>query len=102
MQSIALPVSERRPQIVAIGASGRDGLRDLRDLLEALPSNLSAVVLVVLHRPSNRISHLRQVLAQRSALPVVIAQEDQEFREGTCYVGEPAAHLSLAARSRVH
>ncbi|TPL13032.1 chemotaxis protein CheB [Mesorhizobium sp. B2-4-11] len=90
------------PHFIAIGASGADGLGDLRDLLEAFPADLPAVVLVVLHRPSERISHLREVLARRSILPVVIAQEDDEFRPGTCYIGEPAAHLSLATRSRVH
>ena len=90
------------PFFVAVGASGGEGLRDLRDLLEVLPGHLPAVVLVVLHRPSSRISHLRQVLARRSSLPVVIPGEDDEFRPGTCYIGEPAAHLSLATRSRVH
>src|SRR4051794_24444199 len=89
------------PYFVAIGASGSGGLHDLCLLLECFPSSLPAVVLAVLHRPSNRISHLRQVLARRSALPVVIPEEDQEFRTGTCYIGEPAAHLSLAERSRV-
>jgi two-component system, chemotaxis family, protein-glutamate methylesterase/glutaminase len=93
---------ELGPNIVAIGASGGEGLSDLRDLLEALPAKLRAVVLVVLHRPSDQTSDLRQVLAQRSALPVVIPDQDQELRVGVCYIGEPAAHLSLAARSRVH
>jgi len=87
---------------IAVGASGADGLCDLRDLLEALPADLPAVLMVVLHRPSNRISHMQQILARRSALPVVIPQEADEYRPGVCYVGEPAAHLSLAGRSRVH
>jgi len=90
------------PHFVAIGASGSEGLRDLRELLELLPADLPAVVLAVLHRPSDRISYLREVLARRSALPIVIPDEDQQFRAGVCYIGEPAAHLSLAARSRVH
>lgn len=93
---------DRRAYFVAIGASGGDGLHDLNDLLAALPADLSAVVLVVLHRPSDRLSDLREVLARRSALPVVIAQEHDQFQPGTCYIGEPSAHLSLAERSRVH
>jgi chemotaxis response regulator CheB len=44
-----------------------------------LPATLSAAVLVVLHRPSNRISYLRDVLARRSRLPVVIAKEGESF-----------------------
>jgi chemotaxis response regulator CheB len=89
------------PYFVALGASGGEGLSDLVRLLECLSESFPAVVLAVLHRPSDRISHLRQVLTKRSALPVVIADEDQEFRIGRCYIGEPAAHLSLAERSRV-
>ncbi len=90
------------PYFVPIGASGSEGPSDLRDLLEALLVTLHGDVLVVLHPPSDRISHLRQVLACRSKLPVTIPDEDQEFRVGVCYIGKPAAHLSLAARSRVH
>lgn len=93
---------ELGPYFVAIGASGSEGLSDLGDLLAALPAKLPAVVVVVLHRPSDRISHLREVLARRSSLPMIIPDEDQEFRTGACYIGEPAAHLSLAARSRIH
>lgn len=90
------------PYFIAVGASGSDGLRDLRDLLGVLPGDLPAVVMVVLHRPSNRISHLRQILARRSALPVIIPQEADQFLPGACYIGAPAAHLSLAERSQVH
>jgi chemotaxis response regulator CheB len=101
MQAPSTP--SNRPQFfVAVGASGSDGLRDLRDLLEALPADLPAVLIVVLHRSSNRISHLQQVLARRAALPVVIPREADVYRTGVCYIGEPAAHLSLAERSRVH
>jgi two-component system chemotaxis response regulator CheB len=95
MQTNPPRADELAPPIVAIGASGSEGLIDLR-------AKLRAVVLVVLHRPSDQISHLREVLAARSALPVVIPDDDQEFRVGVCYIGEPAAHLSLAARSRAH
>ncbi|MFL5298622.1 MAG: chemotaxis protein CheB [Phenylobacterium sp.] len=87
---------------MAVGASGGLGLLDLRDLLEALPGDLPAIVLAVLHRPSGQFSHLKEVLSRRSALPVLIPQEDDEFHAGVCYIGEPAAHLELAARSRVH
>jgi two-component system chemotaxis response regulator CheB len=89
------------PFFVAIGASGGEGLDDIKRLLSALPSRLSAVVLVVLHRPSDQVSHLREVLARASAIPVVLAAEDEQFRVGRCYIGEPDAHLSLAAKSRV-
>ncbi|MBV8616834.1 MAG: chemotaxis protein CheB [Acetobacteraceae bacterium] len=87
------------PWFVAVGASGAEGLGDLEELLGALPAALPAVVLVVLHRPWDRISRLRAVLAQASAMPVIIARDGERFEPGVAYIGEPAKHLTLAARS---
>lgn len=84
-----------------MGASGSEGLNDLKRLLAALPSTLPAVVLVVLHRSSDSVSRLREVLSRASALPVRLATDDECFQVGVCYIGEPDAHLSLAANSRV-
>ncbi|MBZ9739712.1 MULTISPECIES: chemotaxis protein CheB [unclassified Mesorhizobium] len=92
---------EGGPFFVAIGASGSDGLSDIKDLLSGLPKGLKAIVLVVLHRPSDKVSHLSDILGKRSKMPVVIADEDDVFRVGCCYIGQPDAHLSLAARSNV-
>jgi two-component system, chemotaxis family, protein-glutamate methylesterase/glutaminase len=95
--------SEQRqpPFMVAIGASGGEGLTDIRDLLAALPAGLPAVVLVVLHRPSDQVSHLKEVLRRASQMPVLIPQQGDQFRTGCCYVGEPDAHLTLAQQSNV-
>jgi chemotaxis response regulator CheB len=101
MQQDATATCVEDAYFVAIGASGAQGLDDIKRLLSALPSDLPAVVLVVLHRPSDQISRLREVLAHASEMPVVLAEEDQRFRTGRCYVGEPDAHLSLAAKSRI-
>lgn len=85
---------------IAIGASGSDGLRDIRDLLQELGPALPAVVMVVLHRGFDRPSHLRQVLATASAMPVLIADDQERLEAGRCYIGEPAAHLTLLAHGR--
>ena len=89
------------PFIVAIGASGAEGLNDICDLLSRLPEELAAVVLVVLHRPSDQVSHLRAVLSRASKMPVLAASDGDRFRTGRCYIGAPDAHLSLAANSNV-
>ena len=103
------PTSARAPvnppasaYFIAIGASGGDGLNDIKALLAGLPDPLAAIVLVVLHRPWHRLSHLRDILARASHVPVVIAKDGDRLQVGTCYIGEPAEHLTLAARSRVH
>src|SRR3982751_1379446 len=84
---------------IAIGASGGDGLNDIKALLAELPANLPAVVLVVLHRPSDKPSNLARVLGRSAHMPVLVASEDELFRIGHCYVGEPDGHLALAKRS---
>jgi chemotaxis response regulator CheB len=90
------------PYIIAIGASGSDGLDDIKTLLAGLPNPLAAIVLLVLHRPWDLLSHLRDILARASYLPVVVAADGDRLQLGTCYIGEPAEHLTLAAKSRVH
>ena len=59
------------PLFVAIGASGSEGLKDIGELLLALPQPFPAVVMVVLHRPSNKISHLQGILGRYCSMPVV-------------------------------
>lgn len=88
-----------KPWFIAIGASGGDGLVDIKDLLRGLPADLAAVILVVLHRDWDRISHLRAALAPASPFPVVIAEDGERFSAGTVYIGKPGDHLKLAAAS---
>jgi chemotaxis response regulator CheB len=79
--------------IVAIGASS-GGIDALQSLLAAL-SDLDAIVLVVLHRPANRISFLREILVRKSRMPVVIARHGELLRRGVCYIAEPSQHLMV-------
>ena len=90
------------PRFVAIGASGPEGLSDIVELLRALSKPVSAVVMVVLHRPSDRPSHLREVLARTCDLPVLVAEEAEGLVHGACYIGEPAGHLTLVDRHVAH
>lgn len=90
--------STNLPCFVAIGASGGEGLSDIKDLLRALGPATGAVVMVVLHRPSDKLSALRDVLAHSCSMPVVVAEEAEGFEAGTCYIGEPDQHLILVAR----
>lgn len=85
---------------VAIGASGAAGLTDIMTLLEQLPPPLDAVVMVVLHRPIDRMSNLRAVLARATTMPVVVAGEGEAMLCGTVYLGEPAQHLTMIGQSR--
>ncbi len=87
---------------VAVGASGSDGMNNIKTLIDAFPARLAAAVLIVLHRPSGKTSHLCEVLSRGCSMTVRIARQGESLQAGACYIGEPAAHLALAALSRVH
>lgn len=83
------------PRYIAIGASGHDGLNDIKELLAGLSWPLPAVVMIVLHRPVDRVSSLRNVLGRTTSMPVIIAEEGEKLEVGNVYIGEPAHHLTL-------
>ena len=91
--------AERVDTFVAVGASGSQGLKDIKCLLSRLPSDLQAVLLIVLHRPFDRVSYLREVLNWQSGIPIHIAEDGVRLQAGHGYIGEPDAHLALAANS---
>ena len=101
MSSPNQPSVSALPYFVAIGASGQQGLSEIKTLLHRFRPDIGAIVLVVLHRPSDQISHLRQVLSKVSSIPVLIAERGAQFQVGTCYIGEPADHLALAESNQV-
>ncbi|WP_213781598.1 chemotaxis protein CheB [Caballeronia sp. dw_276] len=88
------------PYVVAIGASGSEGLNDIVDLLGAWPDNLQAIVMVVLHRSSDAVSHLQEILSRGAALPVIVAVNGQLLLQDVCYIGEPDQALTLSADGR--
>ena len=92
---------EHHQSVVAIGASGSSGLLDMADILALLPASFPGTVLLTLHRPVDRPSNLARVLQRVSALPVVIAGQMQHLQPGTCYIGEPAAHLTLCSPTAI-
>ena len=90
------------PRFVAIGASGAEGLDDIRALLHLLRKPVEAVVMVVLHRPSDKVSALRDVLARACRMKVVVASEAETLEAGVCYIGEPSGHLTLVDAHLAH
>lgn len=85
--------------IIAVGASGGAGLEDICDLLSALPPDLDAVVMIVLHRPWGQGRNLAEVLSGRSQMTVVVAGQGELLVPGTAYIAEPSIHLTLLDRT---
>lgn len=77
---------------VVIGASA-GGVEALRTLLRALPADLPARVLVVLHVPDTGGNALASVLARSSTLKVRTAANQDRLEPGVALVAQPGHHL---------
>lgn len=89
------------PDIIAIGASA-GGVEAIEALLMRLPPSLPAAILVVLHRPPERLSYLPEILQRLRAAPVIVAREGDTLEYRTCYLGLPKSHLTIGPGSRIH
>jgi two-component system chemotaxis response regulator CheB len=78
--------------VVVVGASA-GGVESLRGLLAALPADLPAAVLVVLHMPSSATSALPAILRRAGQLPVQTASHGEPLRHGNVYTAVPDHHL---------
>ena len=77
---------------VVIGTSA-GGVEALMLLLPALPANLQAAVLVVIHLPRERPSLLVEIFAPRCVVPVREAHDKEPVQPGTVYFAPPDYHL---------
>jgi len=77
--------------VAVVGSAG--GIRAVQALLLALPADLAAAVLVVIHLAPNQRSLLPEILARSSALPVGSAFDGMPLTSATVAVAPPDAHL---------
>ena len=83
-------------QVDAIVIGGSSGaLEALAVLLPPLPAETRVPIAVVIHVPPTRPSHLADVLAARTCLPVREAEDKQPVVPGAIYVAPPNYHLLI-------
>ncbi|WP_299718236.1 chemotaxis protein CheB [Caballeronia sp.] len=84
------------PYFVAIGASGAEGLSDIVSLLNLWPKEVNAVLIVVLHRSSEKPSSLIEVLLRQCrGMALDVAHAGQRLVPGTTYIGPPDRPLTV-------
>ncbi|MCC4620174.1 chemotaxis protein CheB [Xanthomonas cassavae CFBP 4642] len=93
----ALPAHPRFDAVV-IGASA-GGVTALQALLSSLPPALPMPVLVLLHLPRDRASHVAELMDARCALPVREAEDKQPLLAGTVTIAPPDYHLLVESRT---
>lgn len=82
----------RRRDLVVLGGSA-GGVEALREVVAALPADLPAAVLVVLHLPARSESNLAAILNRGGPLPAVTAERGMPLSPGRILVSPPARHL---------
>jgi len=86
---------ESAPQVIAlVGSVG--GLAAVTTVLEALPPDVSATVLVLLHQAPDHVSRLAAILDRRCSLAVVPATDGAALRAGRVLVAPSGKHLLVA------
>ncbi|WP_426200815.1 chemotaxis protein CheB [Pseudomonas sp. TWP3-1] len=83
-----------RIEAIVIGASA-GGVEALLTLFGSLRAGFVLPIIVVLHLPDDRRSHLAEVFSRRVALPVMEASDKLEIKAGTLYFATPGYHLSV-------
>lgn len=78
--------------IVVIGASA-GGLEALKQILGALPQDLQAAVLIVLHTANRAESLLPTILKRAGKLPVSHPRDGEKIEIGRVYIAPPGFHM---------
>ncbi len=78
--------------LIVIGASA-GGIEALQRLCAALPKNLNAAVLVVLHTSPNSGGMLPRVLSHAGPLPALHPVDGEPIEKGRIYVAPPDLHM---------
>jgi len=88
------------PETVAFVASA-GGVQALGEVLAALPQDLGAALIVVLHLLPEHQSHLAAILGRQTTLRVKEAEDGDLLETGCVHVAPPDAHLFVEPDGRL-
>jgi two-component system, chemotaxis family, protein-glutamate methylesterase/glutaminase len=87
-------------RVIVVGASA-GGVQALKQLFSGLPSDLDAVVLVVLHIAPTSPGFLPEALGNAGPLPCMHPRQGQKFKKGHIYLAPPDHHMLVEARGTI-
>ncbi|HEU4700422.1 MAG TPA: chemotaxis protein CheB [Gemmatimonadales bacterium] len=93
MPSLRPPARSSGPDLIVVGGSA-GAVEAVIRLVAALPADLAAAVLVVIHFPESSVSMLPRILNRASAgLPAAHGRDGEPLVTGRIYVARPGTHL---------
>ncbi|MDQ3513674.1 MAG: PAS domain-containing protein, partial [Chloroflexota bacterium] len=81
-------------RLVVIGSSA-GGIDALARLVTTLPTDFPAPIVVAQHLDPHRVSHLGEILANRSTLPVRVVDDHEHLEPGVVYVVPSNRHVEV-------
>jgi two-component system CheB/CheR fusion protein len=81
--------------LVVVGSSA-GGIEALSTLVATLPADFSAPLVLAQHLDPHHLSHLGEILARRSALPVRTVLDHERLEPGVVYVVPSNRHVEIA------
>jgi len=98
-QTIAAQYGGKFPVVVVAASTG--GPAAVTQLVGALPRELPAAVVLVLHMPAAFTSQFTAQLTEVSTLPVKEAASNDALQPGTIYVCPGSSHLRLSMQGKI-
>jgi two-component system, chemotaxis family, CheB/CheR fusion protein len=80
--------------LVVVGSSA-GGIAALSGLVSSLPDDFDAPIVVAQHLDPNRESHLQEILARKSPLPVKTVTEHEPLQAGVVFVVPANRHVNI-------
>jgi two-component system chemotaxis response regulator CheB len=84
-----------KPQRVIVMGASAGGFDPLKVILAALPADLAAAILIVVHTAPESPGHLPRVFGRHCTLPVGNAMDGEPLRSGQVYVAPPDRHMLI-------
>jgi two-component system CheB/CheR fusion protein len=86
---------DKQPSALVVIGSSAGGIEVLSTLVSTLPADFPAPIVIAQHIDPKRPSHLAEILARRSRLPITTILDDQELEPGHVYVVPADRHVEI-------